>query len=108
MPRPPMTNDQGKRILSQIRKIKPFVQASLTIYKRQCGKRTCRCAQEGPIHEAALLTWKEGQVTRSIHVPAELRQEVSRWVEEGKRLKSLMGEMSQAQRELLISKKKIR
>ena len=103
-----MTSDQGKRILTQIRKIKPFVQASLTVCRRQCGKPTCRCAREGPIHEAALLTWKEGQVTRSIHVPAELRQEVSRWVEEGKRLKSLMGEMSQAQRELLISKKKIR
>jgi hypothetical protein len=103
-----MTSDKGKSILAQIRKIKPFVQASLTICQRRCGKRTCRCAQEGPIHEAALLTWKEGQQTRTIHVPADLRQEVARWVEEGKRLRSLMGEMSQAQRELLISKKRIR
>lgn len=103
-----MTSDKGKRILAQIRKIKPFVQASLTICQKRCGKRTCRCAREGPIHEAALLTWKEGQRTHTIHVPAGLRQEVARWVEEGKHLRNLMGEMSQAQKELLVSKKKIR
>jgi Family of unknown function (DUF6788) len=103
-----MTSDEGRRILAQIRKIKPFVQASLTICRKQCGKRRCRCAQEGPIHEAALLTWKEGQRTRTIHVPADLRQGVAKWVEEGKRLRSLIREMSQAQRELLINKKKIR
>jgi hypothetical protein len=58
---------------------------------------------------AALLTWKDkDQRTHTIHVPADLRQEVTRWVEEGKRLRSLMGEMSEAQKELLISKKKIR
>jgi hypothetical protein len=39
-------------------------------------------------------------------VPAELRQEVAEWVEEGKLLKSLIGQMSTAQRELLISKRK--
>lgn len=103
-----MTNDKGKRILARIRKIKPFVQASLSLCQKKCGKRTCRCAQEGPLHEAALLTWKEGQRTRTIHVPANLRQEVARWVEEGRLLRSLMGEMSQAQKELLISKKKSR
>lgn len=103
-----MTSDKGKRILAQIRKIKPFVQASLTIYQKRCGKRTCRCAQEGPLHEAALLTWKEGQRTRTIHIPADLRREVAKWVEEGKLLKSLIGEMSQAQRELLVAKRKSR
>jgi hypothetical protein len=41
-------------------------------------------------------------------VPAELRQEVAKWVEEGKLLKSLIGEMSQAQRELLVAKRKSR
>jgi hypothetical protein len=41
-------------------------------------------------------------------VPAELRQEVAKWVEEGKLLKCLIGEMSQAQRELLVVKRKSR
>ena len=60
----------------------------------------------GPTHEVALLTWKEEQKTRTLYVPIELRQEVARWVEEGKLLKRLIAEMSKAQREFLIDKKK--
>jgi hypothetical protein len=106
MSRPPLASDQGRRILERIRKIKPFVQASLTITKKRCGNPTCRCAREGPTHEAALLTWKEEQKTRTVYVPIELRQEVAIWVEEGKLLKRLIAEMSKAQREFLIDKKK--
>ena len=106
MSRPPLTSDQGKRILERIRKIKPFVQASLTITKKRCGNLTCRCAREGPTHEVSLLTWKEKQKTRTLYVPIELRQEVAIWVEEGKLLKRLIAEMSKAQRDVLIGKKK--
>jgi len=108
MVRPTLTNASGKRILARIRKIKPFVQASLSVLQKRCGSPTCRCAREGPIHETAQLTWKEGGRTRTLHVPAELRQEVARWVEEGKLLKILIGQMSVAQRELLIQKRKRR
>jgi hypothetical protein len=101
-----MTNDQGKQVLEGIRKIKPFVQASLTVTKKRCGNPTCRCAKQGPIHETALLTWKEGKVTRTVYVPIELRTEVARWVQEAKRLKRLIAQMSKAQREFLIDKKK--
>jgi hypothetical protein len=38
----------------------------------------------------------------------ELRQEVERWVQEGKLLKRLVAEVSQAQREVLTSKKRNR
>jgi hypothetical protein len=106
MSRPPLTSDQGRHILERIRKIRPFLQGSLSITKKRCGNLTCRCVKEGPIHEAALLTWKEGQKTRTLYVPIELRQEVAAWVEEGKTLKGLIAEMSKAQREFLISKKK--
>ena len=108
MVRPTLTNDAGKRVLAQIRKIRPFVQASLSISKKRCGNPTCRCAREGPIHETALLTWKEAGRTRTLHVPADLRPEVARWVEEGRLLKSLIGQMSSAQRELLIEKRRSR
>ena len=101
-----MTNMRGKHALERIRKIKPFVQASLSITKKRCGKPGCRYAQEGPLHEVALLTWKEKKHTHTLHVPIELRPEVERWVQEGKLLKQLVAEVSQAQRELLTSKKK--
>ncbi len=108
MPRPLMTNEQGKRALERLRKIKPFIQASLSLTKKRCGNPRCRCAQEGPLHEVALLTWKEENRTHTLYVPIELRQEVERWVQEGKLLKRLVAEVSQAQREFLTSKKKNR
>jgi hypothetical protein len=108
MARPLMTNKQGKQALDRIRRIKPFVQASLSITKKRCGNPRCRCVQKGPIHEVALLTWKEENRTRTLYVPIELRQEVERWVQEGKLLKRLVAEVSQAQREFLTSKKKSR
>jgi len=106
MSRPHMTNDQGKQVLERIRKVKPFIQASFTITKKRCGNPYCRCAKEGPIHEAALLTWKEGKQTQTLYVPIEFREEVARWVQEGKILKRLIAEMSKAQRKFLINKKK--
>src|SRR4030067_1624816 len=108
MARPLITNMQGKQALERIRKIKPFVKASLNITRKRCGNPRCRCAQEGPLHEVALLTWKEEKRTRTLYVPIQLRQEVDRWVQEGKLLKRLVAEGSQAQRGCLISKKKVR
>ena len=108
MPRPLMTNEKGKKALERIRKIRPFIQASLTLTKKRCGSPRCRCAQEGPLHEVALLTWKEEKRTRTLYVPMELRQEVENWVQEGKLLKRLVSEVSQAQREFLSSKKRSR
>ena len=106
MARPLMTNERGKKALERLRKIKPFIQASLSTTKKRCGNPQCRCAQEGPLHEVALLTWKEKARTRTLYVPMALRQEVEKWVEEGKLLKRLIAEVSQAQREFLISKKR--
>jgi hypothetical protein len=103
---PRMTNEQGKKALERLRKIKPFIQASLSLTRKRCGNPRCRCAQEGPFHEVALLTWKEEKRTRTLYVPMKLRQEVETWVQEGKLLKRLVAEVSQAQREFLTSKKK--
>jgi hypothetical protein len=108
MARHPMTNDRGKIALEGLRKIKPFIQASLSLTKKRCGNPRCRCVQEGPLHEVALLTWKEENRTHTLYVPMELRQEVERWVQEGKLLKRLVAEVSQAQREFLTSKKRSR
>jgi len=43
-----------------------------------------------------------------LYVPVELREEVTRWVEEGKRLKALIAQMSEAQRTFLVSKRTAR
>ena len=101
-----LTNERGRRALLRLRKIRPFVQASLSITKKRCGNPRCRCAKEGPLHEVALLTWKEEKRTHTLYVPRHLRKEVKAWVQEGKLVKRLIAEISQAQREFLTTRKK--
>lgn len=105
MPHSLPTSPAGRRLLGRLRTIGPFLEGSLTLTTKRCGRPTCRCVAEGPIHETALLTWKEEGTTRTLHVPRALRAEVAAWVEEAKRLKALIHEMSAAQRAFLIARR---
>lgn len=105
MPSGSRTNSAGQRILTRLRTIGPFLEGSLTITTKRCGRPTCRCAEAGPLHEAAVLTWKEAGTTRTLHVPRALRDEVAAWVAEGKRLKALSHAMTRAQRAFLIAQR---
>jgi len=102
----PQTSPAGKSVLAQVRRIGPFIEASLTVTRKRCGRPQCRCVQEGPIHETALLTWKEETVTHTLYVPVELRKEVQTWVDNWKALRRLIRQMSQAQRQFLLQRKK--
>ena len=105
MPTPAATSAAGQRILARLRTIGPFLEGSLTLTTKRCGKATCRCVEAGPVHEAAVLTWKEGGTTRTLHVPIPLRDTVAAWVAEGQRLKALRHAMTVAQRAFLIAQR---
>jgi len=104
----PETSAAGQRVLARLRAIGPFLEGSLTIATKRCGKPACRCVEAGPLHEAAVLTWKEAGTTRTLHVPIALRETVAAWVEEGKRLKQLSHEMTVAQRAFLMAQRRER
>lgn len=105
MPDTPQTSPAGERILARLRAIGPFLEGSLTLTTKRCGNPTCRCVDAGPIHEAAVLTWKEAGRTRTLHIPIVLRETVAAWVAEGKRLKALSHEMAAAQRAFLVAQR---
>jgi hypothetical protein len=98
--------DEAAPLLAAIHEIEFFVEGSLTVTHKRCGNPRCRCATEGPIHETALLTWKEGRKTRTLYVPVDSREEVAQWVAEAKRLKRLMHDVSAAQRRRLQSRRR--
>ena len=100
------TSPAGRRILARLRTLKPFVEGSLTVTTKRCGRPTCRCATTGPLHPTALLTWKEEQTTRTVYIPIAWRDTVAAWVEEGKRLKDLSHAMSVAQRQFLLAQRR--
>lgn len=100
------TNAAGRKVLERLAQVAPFLPASLNVTRTRCGNPRCRCAREGPIHETALLTWKEGGKTRTLHVPKELRDEVAQWITEWRRLKHLVERMGAAQRLFLQTRKR--
>ena len=104
--RSPDVSPAGRRILARLRTLGPFLEGSFTVSTKRCGRPTCRCATEGPLHETALLTWKEAQKTHTLYVPQAWRETVAAWVKEGKRLKQLSHAMSVAQRQFLIARRR--
>lgn len=101
MSRPPTTSSEGHRILRELRRIRPLLIGSLTTTRTRCGRENCRCQTRGELHETCLLTWSEDGKTRTLYVPKRLRAEVTRWLQEGERLKELTRQMAQAQRAFL-------
>jgi len=100
------TSAAGRKVLERLARIGPFVPASLTVTRTRCGNPRCRCAREGPVHETALLTWKEGGKTRTLHVPLELRGEVAQWIAEWRKLKGIIDRMAAVQRLFLQTRKR--
>jgi len=100
------TNATGRKILDKLQSVRPFVQGSVYDLLTRCGNPVCRCRREGPIHPITRLSWKEGGRTRTIKVPPELKEEVTAWVAEFKRVKELLKEFSNEQREFLKALKR--
>lgn len=102
------TSTQGRALLIQIRRAGPLLEGSLTTTKKRCSNPKCHCREKGPIHPVTLLTWKENQKTKSIYIPNDLIDEVRTWLDETRRLKNLIKQMSAAQREFLAELKQNR
>ena len=100
------TSKRGEQLLKHLRRLGPFLAASLVVRKKRCGRQDCRCAQEGPIHPTANVTWKEKGKTCTLHVPQELIEEVAQWIEEWKTVRELVHQMSEEQRQHLMRLRK--
>lgn len=100
------TSERGKRILKRLGALGPFLPASLVVTKKRCGRKDCRCVEQGAVHPTANVTWKEYDKTHTLHVPQELVEEVAQWVEQWRTLKKCIGEMGVEQRKHLMRLRK--
>ena len=73
---------------------KPVLAASLVSFERRCGKPGCHCAS-GEKHHGHQLTYKVRGKTRTVYVPVDFTEEVRAWIDEHRRLKRLLQEISQ-------------
>ncbi len=87
--------------------VRPLVAASLVVNSHTCGKPSCHCAS-GDKHLSHTLTFKEEGKTRTVYVPKDRVEEVRRWVEEHRRVKKILSEISQLTVALLRAEARVR
>jgi hypothetical protein len=73
---------------------KPVLAASLVSFERRCGKPGCHCAS-GEKHHGHQLTYNVHGKTRTVYVPVDFTEEVRSWIDEHRRLKHLLQEITQ-------------
>jgi hypothetical protein len=97
--------------LKKLADSKPFIAGTVVEYEKICGNPRCKCAK-GEKHKSQHLTYKdEKQKTISIHIPVDKLQEVKEWTEEYKRIKDLLQQISNLQRDILkrhVSEKRLK
>jgi len=90
MPRLEVRRDAKLRKLGTLG---PMVGATLCRRMVTCGNSRCRCAS-GDKHESWCLTYKVQGRTKTVHVPRDMVEDVRGWVQEHKKAKRLMAEIS--------------
>jgi len=94
---------EAKRLkfLQKIHTLIPWIEGSLVSTSRFCGKKNCICHQGGLKHPVLYVTWKENGKTISLYVPRRLESEVIAWVQNYKKLKNLIREISEIQKQII-------
>ena len=81
--------------LKRVRASKPLLAASLAAISKICGNPACHCQRGGDKHLAYHVTYKERGKTHTVYVPLDFTEEVRSWIEEHRRLKRLLQEITQ-------------
>jgi len=95
IPRSKMSaQERGRRSrLAQLISQRGLLRGNLLVRRRVCGKANCKCTR-GEEHESLYLVISEGGRTRQLYVPKDWEARVRRWVEEHRRARQLMEEIS--------------
>lgn len=79
--------------LKKVGSTSPILAATLSSYSYRCGRSSCRCAGDGPLHQGQHLTFKDNGKTRSVYVPKDMVTEVRSWIARHRQLKELLKEI---------------
>jgi hypothetical protein len=82
----------------------PFLRGSLVLRYRSCGKPYCRC-QRGQKHPALYLYTRCDGQQRATYIPKALHDTVRKWVDNGRRVKRLVDQVSQHNLQTLLQRK---
>jgi hypothetical protein len=83
----------------------PFLRGNLVLRYRTCGKSYCRC-QRGQRHPALYLYTRSNKKQFCTYIPNALHETVRQWVENGRRVKRLVDQVSRQNLQALLEQKK--
>jgi hypothetical protein len=84
----------------ELASVGPVLQGSLCNVGVTCGNPNCRCAR-GEKHRSNILTRKVRGKTKSLYVPVDLVEEATAWVQEHRRVKRLLKEISELSEKII-------
>jgi len=91
-----MRDARVKKLAAQ----RPVLGGSVVRIAKHCGRPGCHC-QRGEKHVGWYLTRPVKGKTQTTYVPQEMLEEVQGWIQEHRRLKQLMAEIAELNRELI-------
>lgn len=80
----------------------PVLEGSLTEIGVKCGNPNCRCAR-GQKHRSHILKREVRGKTQSLYVPVDMVEDARKWVEEYRRVRALLREVSELNRQIIRS-----
>lgn len=86
--------------IRELASVGPLLQGSLAEIGVTCGNPNCRCAR-GEKHRSHILTKKVRGKTKSLYVPVDLVEDVRAWVEEHRRVKKLLKDISELNEKII-------
>jgi hypothetical protein len=87
--------------LRRIETLSPWLQGTLVSTARVCGKPGCACHRGGSKHPVLFVTTAENGKTASLYVPRRMEAQVRVWVANYQKLKALLRELSDIQRQIV-------
>jgi hypothetical protein len=84
--------DVKRWFLEATQNLWPLAEGSLSLRKSPCIRENCPACARGEGHPSYVLYARRGGRRFSIYVPDELAPEIQKAVENGRRLKDLIGE----------------
>ena len=90
-----------RTLIRQLSQLGPWIEGTLVSTVRTCGKKSCACMNKGPKHPVMYITGKQKGKTISLYIPRKLEAEVKTWVNNYRKAKELVREISNVQKEII-------
>ena len=95
---------QARSRAAQLLANEPLLRGTLVLRLRSCGKSYCRC-QRGQKHPALYLYTRSGGRQIGTYIPKALHHTVRQWVDNGRRIKRLLDQVSQHNLQTFLQQK---